>query len=355
MASAAAWSRLARAWARVVGTAAMKRAAPAWFAVTVFASIMFGGNGMQPSELTGLMRASPGVLAAIGGTWLVLIGPVGTVLVDDRSTAYLRALPAGRRWRWGTVAVFALVAQLPWAALWAIGQGTVPAVIAALVSATAMVGLAAVPWPVPRRAPRWSGPVRAMMGVHGRALWRLRRASLWRGVVLAAIGGAFAGLMVVRNELALADAAVVLLAVLAVALVSAIGGLAAPVAESDRDLGWLLASTGVAPAQRVAAMAAVLAGGGAALGAVAGIVAVSVAGSPALLAVAIAHGAVIGIAAVRAGAWAVADEGDGSRVVIASAGFAGGSLLVIGAVGGAALGVLAVASAALVAPLLVRA
>jgi hypothetical protein len=338
----------------VVGGAAMRRAAPAWVAVTVFASVLFGGNGMHPADLTGLMATSPGVLAAIGGTWLVLIAPVGAVLLDDRPTAYLRSLPAGRRWRWGTVTAFALIAQLPWAALWAAGQGPVPAAIATAPAAAAMLGVAALRWPLPRRTPRWRGPMRAIVGVHARALWRQRRSSLGRGVVLATIGGAFAGLMVLRNELAAADAMVVLMAVLAVLLVAAVGALAAPVAESDRDLGWLLASTGVAPAERVLAMTAVLASIGGVLGGLAGLIAAAIADAPVLIAAAAAFGVVVGIAIVRAGAWSVAGEADGSRVVFAAAGIAAGSLLTISAVGSAALGVLALASAALVAPLLVR-
>jgi hypothetical protein len=332
----------------------MRRATPAWMAVVVFSSVLFGGNGMQPADLTGLMRSSPAVLAALAGSWLILIGPVGTVLVDDRSTAYLRSLPAGRRWRWGTVAAFALVAQLPWAGLWAAGQGLVAAAIAASSSAIAMLGVAALRWPLPRRAPRWRGPMRAIVGVHGRALWRQRRSSLGRGVLLATSGGAFAGLMVVRNALPTGDAIVVMMAVLAVMLVAAVGALAAPVAESDRDLGWLLASTGVAPARRVLAMTAVLASIGGVLGGLAGVIAAAIAGAPLLIAAAAAFGVVVGIAVVRAGAWSVADEADGSKVVFAAAGIAAGSLLTIGALGGAALGVLAVASAALVAPLLVR-
>jgi hypothetical protein len=339
----------------VVGGAAMRRATPAWIATTLFAGVMFGGNGMQPSELTGLMRASAAVLAAVAGTWQVLIAPVGVVLLDDRSTAYLRSLPAGRRWRWGTVAAFALVAQLPWAGLWAAGQGLAAAAIASSSAAVAMLGVAALRWPLPRRTPRWRGAMRAIVGVHARALWRQRRSSLGRGVLLATIGGAFAGLMVVRNQLATADAVVVLMAVLAVLLVAAVGALAAPVAESDRDLGWLLASTGVAPAQRVLAMTVVLASIGGLLGGLAGVIAAAIGDAPALIAAAVAFGVVVGVAVVRAGAWSVADEADGSKVVFAAAGIAAGSLLTISAVGGAALGVLAVASAALVAPLLVRA
>jgi len=348
-------------WGRVVGLAAARRAAPVWGGVAIAAMVIFGGTGMHAADLTGAALGSAGVATGLFALWMILMAPVGAAMVDPRPTAYLRALPWPRAWRWAVGGAIATAVQGPWTLLWAVGEGASAAVVATAVAAAAMLAVASIPWPAPRRAPRWRGPVRALVGAHGRAVVRRRGTALARGAALAALGGAVAGLVARANALSAAEALVVVLVAASVALPMAIGALAAPVAESDRDLGWVLASTGCSRGARVVAQVVALAGAGAAFGAGLGaLMALFGAPSPAILVgAAAAHGAALGALSLRVAVWATLTSAvppviDGDRIVIGMLGAAVASVLALAAIGPTGVAVLAVTALALVAPLASR-
>ncbi len=338
-----------RAWARVVGGAALARAVPVWTGVAVLAAVVFGGTGMGASDLTTAARGSWRFAGGLGLTWLVLVVPAGRALLDPARTAYLRALPGARARRRVITASVALVVQAPWATLWLAGEGAAVGIASTVAAAVAMVAIALLAgrlrWP--RRAPTWRGPVRALLGVHRRLLLRGRGAALVRAAGVAWLGGAAAGLVARANQMAGDEALWWTLSVGAVALPIAIGAVAQPVLEGDRQLGWLLRAAGCSWPTRVAGAALTLVLLGAIFGAVAAAGCVVIAAPGAVDAVIMggwmaALGGGIGACALRAGAWAARVEGGSGRVVVAMALVAVGVFVAIGFL--AVVGVLAVAA-----------
>jgi hypothetical protein len=196
------------------------------------------------------------VLAA---TWFLMFVPIARLVVRADPAAYLRALPGPTAAPIAIAAAALLGLQLPWLVLWTAGQG---------LRGLALVGALTVPiavlarWrPPPPRAgwPRWSGARPALTAIYVRALRRRAGDAILRGVGLAVLAGAAAGLVVRNNQLAGQDAAVLATGVIAVVALPAQVGLLSTLADAYRASGWLTATLGVSGAARVAALAAAVA------------------------------------------------------------------------------------------------
>jgi hypothetical protein len=182
------------------------------------------------------------------------------VLVRADGALYLRSLPA-RRWPPIALAALALVGlQLPWLALWVIGDGLRGLAIVAALS----VVIAALAWwrPRPRRAgwPRWRSDRSALRGVYARALRRRATDALVRGVGLAVLAGLVAGLFVRNNALVGEQGAPLGTGVIAIVLVPGWTGALLPLVEAHRASAWLAASLGVSSGARTRVLARTVAG-----------------------------------------------------------------------------------------------
>lgn len=242
-------------WSRAVIGPASRRAAGLWVGASILAAVIFGPTGMQPADLTGLALHVPAVAAVLGVTWLLVFLPIARVIVRADAATYLRSLPGtpGTAALLGGLAILGL--QLPWLALWTIGDG---ARGAALVGGWTIVIVVLARWrPIFAASPPpvWSGDGSAMRGVHVRALRRRAGDALLRGTGLALLAGGTAGLFVRNNGVVGADAAVLGTCVIAVVLVPAQVGVLLVLLDSHRQSTWLAAALGISRATRIASLA----------------------------------------------------------------------------------------------------
>jgi hypothetical protein len=249
-----------RVWLRAVIAPAGRRASGVWVGAGIGGGIVFGPTGMQPRDLTGLALHVPLVGCVLALTWLLLYVPTARMIVREEGGMYLRSLPASR-WPPRVLAVLALVGlQLPWLALWVIGDGARGlALVLALTGAIALVAL----WrPRPRRAgwPRWQSDRAALRGVYVRALRRRATDALVRGVGLAVLAGLVAGLVVRNNALAGERGAVLGAGTIAIVLIPGWAGALLPLVEAHRASAWLASSLGITALARSTVLAMTVAG-----------------------------------------------------------------------------------------------
>ncbi|HEY2515849.1 MAG TPA: hypothetical protein VGI39_33495 [Polyangiaceae bacterium] len=88
--------------------------------VLLFAAVSFGGNGVQPSDVTHAAARSLAVRASLWTVWLALSAPVCARLV---ALSWVRTLPLRMVHALGWTIGLALVAQLPWVLLFGAGDG----------------------------------------------------------------------------------------------------------------------------------------------------------------------------------------------------------------------------------------
>ncbi|MEO6775251.1 MAG: hypothetical protein ABI467_19960 [Kofleriaceae bacterium] len=246
-------------WIRAVIVPAARRALPVWLGAGIVATVVFGGTGMMPHDLTQLALHVPAVAAALAITWLLLFVPTARVLVRDDATRYLRSLPFAA-WPPRVLVTGALVVlQLPWVALWVLGERA--AGVGFGVALTPVIaGLALWRGRPPRSGTgSWGGPARALLRVYTRALRRCAVDALIRAVGLAALAGGAAGLFARNNELAAQPAAVLATAVIAVVLVPGWVGCLLPLVEAHRASAWLAESLGISARTRTGVLAAAIA------------------------------------------------------------------------------------------------
>ena len=232
-----------------------RRALPIWLGAAIVGTVIFGGTGMQPHDLTRLALEDPGVGAVLAATWLLVFLPTARLIVRADGARYLRSLPSPR-FRPTLLAVAALVGfQLPWLVLWLVGaRGEGVLVIAVITAAVAVLAL----WRArPRRvgSPRWHSSGAALRGIYARALRRRATDALVRAAGLAALAGIAASLFVRNNELAGVAAGVLATSVIAIVLVPGWAGALLPLVETHRTTAWLARSLGVSERARVAALA----------------------------------------------------------------------------------------------------
>jgi hypothetical protein len=339
MADGVAGSRAARVWLSTVGRPVARRAAPTWAGLGVVAGVVMGGNGMSPADFVMMASSSVRAVVVLGAAWLLLSSAAVRVAFDAPGARYLRALPGGPGWERVAIVLAAAAVHLPWGAVWLLGGGAgygVAAWAGMTAVSLAVVALAGRFVRAPR-VPRWSSPIGALAGVHARSLTRRRVSALVAGAGLAALGGAFAALVIGHEARDARDAMVVTGAVASIALAASLVAAATAVSESDRSIGWMAAATAIAPSTRRASSAIVLGVLGIGAGLLATVAAVAVVSlSPAMLAAVVGTNAAIGLgaglAAVEVGARARRiDAVDGSRVVV--------GLLLVGVIGLVAIGI----------------
>lgn len=245
-------------FARAVVVPAVRRAQTAWIGCAVIAALAFGKNGMQPHDLTTLAQNNLAIGAVLAVTWTLIYVPAARVLVRADDARFLRSLPSPRVLPLALRALALVALQVPWLALWLVGDGMRG--LAIVVVLTLVIALVAAWRPrLPARVPRWRSALGALVGIHVRALVRRTGDALLRGAGLAILAGAVAGLFVRNNALAGAAAAIMGASVLAIVLVPAQVGALLTLDESHRATGWLASSLGIAPLVRTAALAGVIA------------------------------------------------------------------------------------------------
>lgn len=342
-------------WIRAVIAPAARRALPVWIGAGIAGAVIFGGTGMHPHDLTQLALHAPLLAGGLAVVWLLLFVPTARLLVRDDATRYLRSLPFAP-WPPRALAVVAIVVlQLPWLALWLLGEHALGLALA--VAWTPVIAVVAL-WRgrVPRvGSARWGGPVRALLRVYARALRRRASDALIRATGLALLAGAAAGLFVRNNQLEPAEASVLATAVIAVVLVPGWVGCLLPLVEAHRASAWLAQSLGIGVRTRVAVLAAAIVAVYVAAMAIAvtaaGLVLRDVVTVGWLAALGLASGMALALLASRAVIWAERSEATAAKVVIGTIVASACAVLLLGWLGASgvaalvALGVLAIGTA----------
>jgi hypothetical protein len=250
----AAHVRWADVWTRAVILPAWRRAGAIWVGCAIVAAIVFGPTGMMPADLTGLALHNPGVGLVLAVTWLLVYVPTARLILRADAAAYLRTLPGPRFAPLLIGGGAFVVGQLPWLALWVIGQGLWGLAVVGLES-LAILALASWRPPAFRAGwPAWKHDGQALRAIHLRALRRRAGDALVRGAGLSVLAGAAAGLFVRNNGLAGPQAAAIGAAVIAVVLVPAYVGVLLVVLGAHRQTAWLAETLGIAPLTRVIAL-----------------------------------------------------------------------------------------------------
>ena len=237
---------------RAVIVPSARRALPVWFGAGIVGAVIFGGTGMHPRDLTQLTLHTPAVAVLLGVTWLLLYVPVARLLVRDDATRYLRSLP--HRSPTAIVVGALLVFQLPWLALWGIGEHALGLALAT--AFTPIIAIVAVWRARPPRAAtgRWTGAATGLIRIYTRAVIRRAGDALLRAIGLALLAGGAAGLFVRNNQLAPQAAGVLASAVIAVVLLPGWVAALLPLVEAHRASAWLAQSLGISERMRVAVL-----------------------------------------------------------------------------------------------------
>lgn len=241
-------------WTRAVIVPASRRASAIWVGTAIVAAVLFGPTGLQASDLTGLALHNLGVAGLLAFTWILIYVPTARMLLRADGAAYLRSLPGPRvaPFLIGTAALVGL--QAPWVALWVIGEGLRG--LGVVVMVTLVIVLLAR-WRPPRARAKWPGwrhTGAALRSIQLRALRRRAGDALIRGIGLALLAGATAGLFVRNNHLAGSGAGVMAAGVIAIVLVPAAVGVLLVILGAHRETAWLAATLGISHAQRVVAV-----------------------------------------------------------------------------------------------------
>lgn len=144
---------LVKAWGRIAGPPAFRRAFVPYGLLAMAAMVIFvGPNGMRAAELTSWAASSRAAAALFRGAWLLLAWPTARALLRCPAMGFVRSLPVS--WNEGALAVLPWLAlvELPWIWLFAVGAGA-GAGVAAGVNSAAIHALGAwAPRPRPTAA-----------------------------------------------------------------------------------------------------------------------------------------------------------------------------------------------------------
>jgi hypothetical protein len=285
------------------GRAAFRRTAPFYFAVLIACGLAFGGNGMDAAFLTALMRRSTPLRLSLWGLWLVGSLPAAQAILTEPRLFFLRSLPVSRAQVLSVHALLLIVAELPWLALFARGEGGLSGVAALCAAMALHAGLVAqlrprAAWPLTALVvgvlasglpPLWlllagaplllrtlpaaylAAPERAAAGgpalvsprlgastalalAHVTLLWRGQRPLLVRCALLCLLSASIAALAIRNNQVASLDGQSTLsLGLLQVPLLLSLVSLAGPLLRAEAQLDWLLATSGIDGRRRVGA------------------------------------------------------------------------------------------------------
>ena len=114
---------LLRLWWASSGRAAVARVTPLYVGLMVLGGVLFGGNGMDARDLTGLAARQAGVRVGVLGIWVLLATPGVRALLGARSALGMRALPVRRSWHYALTGLGMAVLELPLVGLWLRGAG----------------------------------------------------------------------------------------------------------------------------------------------------------------------------------------------------------------------------------------
>ena len=375
---------VAEVFTGAVGLPALRRALPIYVGIGIAVAVLFAPNAMSAADVTDA-AASRWFRLGLWVSWLAAMATPCRVIIDAANTGYLRALPVPRSYFWVAQLLWLGLLQAPWAWLWLRGVGATAAFSATVLAVAAQVALAARPRHggellvkiaivgavlavlglVPESSGlvgvillvaivplAWSrsaegsgfglrfpiaGPAELALALaQGALLWRRQRGALVRAVIVVAIGAAATALAVEANGIAGAGISKVSLAIALLTLLVVVGGLAVAVVERERELRWLLDSSGTSGLARVVGSVVVVA---ATLGAGHGIaVAWALEVEPLMVlrlaAVALVAGVVLAAIAVAVARYAERVDGvDGTRVVSGLIVLAVAAVLLTGLIG----------------------
>lgn len=393
----------ARVITRTAGLPALVRAVPAYAVLGLFAFILFSPNGMRAVDLLRVVAASRAAAAFLWSGWILLTTPAARALFETSETFFLRSLPVPPWHFWLIHAAHLLALQAPWMLLWLRGEGLLAALAAGVNAGAAAAILVArprdlrdllavalllvavgAPWPaavrlalglaagglaIPaawtRAASRGARRGRARVGgstatalllTHAVVLARRDATTLLRGF-LAALLGAVVFALVVRNNGpdAVGHEATLALSAAAAPLAIAAGSVGAKTLETERQLEWLLLSTGASPRLRALTALAIPAIAGAFAGLVHGSLGALLARCGSALGLEItlltvALGASLGAVAAHGSRCAEQRSGvDGTRVVVTMIVAVAVVIALVGWVGIAAIATIVVAAILLAA------
>ncbi|MFO0577622.1 MAG: hypothetical protein U1A78_26760 [Polyangia bacterium] len=293
-----------RAVARTSGLAAARRALPLYLGLLLGGSVIFGGNGMRAADVTTMAERSPLFRTVFVLLWLLATTPAVRALVFAREALLLRTLPIPAAQLVLGLALHLALLEAPLVGLWARGAGVGPALGllglcatghallvagrrwiaslgpvllgAALLAAPprllpSLLALPLLAWALvrgfryaPERPPAlerplvFGPPLWALLTAHLVLLRRSHGAVLLRAAMLLLLGLAVAVLAVRNNQPRTASqAAALALLPLAPTVLLMAAALSGPVLLAERQLTFLLASTGCPGARRALAAALV--------------------------------------------------------------------------------------------------
>lgn len=270
-------------WTRAVIGPAYRRAAAVWAGCAIIAAIIFGPTAMHPRDITRMALHEPRALLLLAATWLLVFAPIARALLHADEARFLRSLPSPSLAPRLVQASAIIALQLPWLALWLVGEGAARGLGVFAASTVITIGVA---WWRPARrasgAPRWRSSLGASRAIYLAALGRRAGDALVRGAGLAIFAGLAGGLFVRNNVLAGEHAARIAASVIAMMAVPAQVGVLGVLLDAHVRSTWLADSLGIPHATRSLALVLALAliHLGAALLAIAGCILVLVTSTP---------------------------------------------------------------------------
>lgn len=116
---------LVRAYAQTTGRVALARALPVYVGLVAGIGLLFGGHGLAAATVVAYAEQSAWWRGILWAGWLVVMTPTLAALWLGRESAWLRSLPVGRRRHLGALVGMSIAAESLWVTLWASGGGVV--------------------------------------------------------------------------------------------------------------------------------------------------------------------------------------------------------------------------------------
>ena len=114
------------------GARALKVGLPLYFAIGIFATVIFAYSGLDATTVVARAEQSITARFILLVLWCVATLPVIRTMVSDETNVLLRSLPVPRWQLIFWLGVLTLIAELPWTVLWARGGGALSGMGAAM-------------------------------------------------------------------------------------------------------------------------------------------------------------------------------------------------------------------------------